>query len=1581
MAIFKNLFIKSKMNKDLDDRLLPQGEYRDAENIQVSKSEGEDVGALENVLGNSEFIDFTDITSNTDIQCIGYLVSEINSCFYFFLTDNGSEGYNTLAENYIVRSIVSQGTITQNEILVRGAFLNFSTLYPIYGVNLLEELLFWTDNRNQPRKINVNLAKILPPLAIGFDYYAIEDTISVAKVMPFTAPTLWQEVTQEVIDESGDPTRLQPALGEYQTTMQDVVSPFLPDGTTANPYEDVVYRGDPDYLEDKFVRFSYRFKFDDGEYSVFAPFTQECFIPQQDGYFLFPDAGATPGSTGNDNNDMSAAYRSTIVEFMENKVNQLTLLIEMPVVGDPALGTTNLFNVSSYFKITEIEILFKESDGAAVLVVDTIPADDIKDQFSSSNPTNNVYQYKYSGTKPFRTLPESQLTRVYDKVPVKALSQEVISNRVVYGNFQTRHTPPNGLNYNVGTGPKQPFDITTPVTPVSWNTSIIEYPSSTLKQNRNYQAGFVFSDKFGRTTSTILSNTGDVASSATASSLSTVYSPYNDNLVDIGLWPGDTLLIQVNDTISETPVASNLYPGTYNGDPADALYNPLGFKSWKIVVKQQEQDYYNVYLPGILASYPEDPTKELGLTSHAVLINDNINKVPRDLSQVGPDQKQFRSSVQLFGRVENTATAPSTTNPSTNLGVVNQQYYPSRFSDTVSTIQDEFSQFNVDLTTPPIPTELSSSFYEAESNPLIARISTTNEIGQIEPTSGGFTYSIFNLAVYETEPVESRLDIYWETSSSGTIDDLNEQVIATGGQTIFGIINDSWFLNEYFNKQTTASSPWSETALNASPEPGPAPASPVIGPLNAEYGRYRSVVMGPFWFDDNTNTPIQNVELDSFSVEDGNNTVVTSDFDILRIKGTGSTPAGIGNYIDFNGATTTTYTHDTFILVNKAFHLYDSADVPATQFTLVISVKDLDNPNPPPIPIKTFTLTNTLDGTTLDDVPTVQVGGQTLITTPGYVNTSWGQTTNTPIDYGQQPNLAGGAPGQIVIQVGYTGIPLKLYGSNGSNVAFLSPSQNQNSLFWDIPVQTKAGLPSTAFQIDSATGEVTETSFGVARGQYDLKIRVSAYGTQQTIITSIVIGVPTANGSFNNSSYFNTAGNNNLPIDFGFIYNLHNSTTDAYDQIPNSSGGNSSTTFKYTFPDPGNIPAGTSLNDSFSNSSCGSYPATGGGPNTLILQQPTGSGTLEGPLTQGTGYVAVFLTLTGQRGGTTFNEWASCNFSWAIEYRENSTVPWKAATDIEGNVLSWNGLLAGSTEVDPQQSGKVLDDDSLGGTNQPVSWSQPQSSGSYIQDQVYGAAGNNAPVSSLIIPAPNPNTYQLISRNRSSVSTNASETVLSKWVAVGNSPTYGTTPCFGEYRVIIQTIGGQDSSFEDACVGCFADPATQPFPVISFEIGEIEFGDFFYDLGPQRAFAYLVDTKTFLPTSSGKSQALNNNFGIIGSRYKILYALEPVHRYVSTFYSDPALTVPFIAWDLSVGGNPGYISYRSFDGNGSVPGSTPPFNAGVTSITNQPNAQSAEGAGSPSANPNTLQDKRVWACLMEASTGTKLMGTSIGKVG
>ena len=52
MPEIKNQFTGGKMNKDLDERLVPKGEYRDAMNIQVSTSEGSEVGAVRKILGN-----------------------------------------------------------------------------------------------------------------------------------------------------------------------------------------------------------------------------------------------------------------------------------------------------------------------------------------------------------------------------------------------------------------------------------------------------------------------------------------------------------------------------------------------------------------------------------------------------------------------------------------------------------------------------------------------------------------------------------------------------------------------------------------------------------------------------------------------------------------------------------------------------------------------------------------------------------------------------------------------------------------------------------------------------------------------------------------------------------------------------------------------------------------------------------------------------------------------------------------------------------------------------------------------------------------------------------------------------------------------------------------------------------------------------------------------------------------------------------------------------------------------------------------------------------------------------------------
>ena len=119
-------------------------------------------------------------------------------------------------------------------------------------------------------------------------------------------------------------------------------------------------------------------------------------------------------------------------------------------------------------------------------------------------------------------------------------------------------------------------------------------------------------------------------------------------------------------------------PGLYNGNANSQDYNPLGWYSFKIVVKQTEQDYYNVYIPAAMAAYPLDRTKEINTTSHVVLYNDNINKIPRDLQEVGPTQREFPSSVRMFGRVNNTTIA--------TMG----QFYPGRaasLSTTIATIK------------------------------------------------------------------------------------------------------------------------------------------------------------------------------------------------------------------------------------------------------------------------------------------------------------------------------------------------------------------------------------------------------------------------------------------------------------------------------------------------------------------------------------------------------------------------------------------------------------------------------------------------------------------------------------------------------------------------------------------------------------------------------------------------------------------------------------------------------------------------------------------------------------------------------
>lgn len=1011
MAEIKNNFLQSKMNKDLDDRLIPDGQYRDALNIEIGKSDQDDIGALQNSLGNYKL---PLPEEGEDMTCIGFFMDSQNNRIYRFLTNYLDPDPSNIilpepGEGYEMRITVFDFNTQAYTVLVEGLFLNFATNkeFLIIGVNLIEGLLFWVDNRNQPRKINVLNAS-------NPNYYTTEEQISIAKYAPVEAITLYKKVTATVVDASlgsiivlagnisivpGMTVISEAISGADYIIVVDVNIDTLLNTTTITLYEEPTvtiedgeqltflistmsdkssvpsWPGDPAFLEDKYVRFSYRFKYDDNEYSLMAPFTQIAYIPKQKGFFI----------AGNETD----AYRSTIINWFENNINNIELVIPLP---------DKIGNLTSSYKIEEIDILYKESDSLAIKVFETLS---ISSMNTSANSNNNYYIQPYQSQKPYKTLPESQNTRVYDKVPVRASAQESSGNRIIYGNYYDKYTCPSSINYNISVQPKSPI-----------GTNFIEYPNHTLKKNRNYQVGFVIADKFGRQSPVILSSVdllGAVVGGVYTKG-STVYSSYENSVLfeDVRTWFGDTLILYLNSPIDQqrdisagmpglyaiptsnsgfaitalvettpneytftldlTALTSNYVPEvgnilrgkyvdyvrvltsiityetpgnpltpivsvtittsgsigdiyTYNnpgGDIADIkfsyIYNPIGWYSYKIVVKQQEQDYYNVYLPGMLNGYPKGqtygsqvtytggvaslqtginttqfPVSETGNTAHIVLINDNINKVPRDLSEVGPDQKQYRSSVQLYGRVENTENSliivgddplysakvtkifydtatvgnedwglinpgdgiqcleanlpiPDTTPPATSGATMpnpyrwlgdtvvvsnvvsgtngtitlsapnwiidtgspsttyktfritraeNKQYFPTRKADTVISIATG-NEFNfLDNSADNLSGTAALNFYQLQNSPLIGRVSTVNKIGVLAADMIPF------LSVYETKPEQTILELFWETTTSGLLSDLNSDVL-TGfdGPSSFGDVNYIHFENQ-----------------------------------------------------------------------------------------------------------------------------------------------------------------------------------------------------------------------------------------------------------------------------------------------------------------------------------------------------------------------------------------------------------------------------------------------------------------------------------------------------------------------------------------------------------------------------------------------------------------------------------------------------------------------------------------------------------------------------------------------------------------------------------------------------------------
>jgi len=910
MPEIKNTFLKSKMNKDLDSRIVPNGEYRDAKNVSVSRSEGSDVGSLENVLGNSQLTDlrtkiidqekqkieatYNGVTIRTneinlsELEVIGYFSDVSRDLIFLFLTDyRDSSGDLTSnfapadsADTSVIPNtfyykgaacyIVQYNTLTnESTILVAGNFLNFSKTHPIYSVSILENLLFWTDNRNQPRKINIEKALNTPWENSGANnpYYYNEDHISVAKFAPYNAFTFLDSSNNSTLISNHEEflpahiiTTAQAGAGsagsqinivgnyttgnsdsdintndqlvilaqdqgtsaniekDYTYNIQTVVGGVDPTQVTItgtfginidtgsrlsirrkNPNYNNSYKGDTNLLREDFAKFSYRFKYDDDEYSIMAPFTQAAFVPKQFGYFI------------DDNEEV--ASESTDVKFMENRVDQVKLNVDLPFAGTDTSNTT----IEEKLKIKEIQILVKNSDEQAVRVIEDIPVSVLN---SLGNTTR--YEYNYLSSKAIKTLPEADLIRVHDKIPIKALAQEISGNRLIYANYLNKHSSPDNLDYDLSYIQKPSIGTGVELTK--------ELPTHTVKQNRSYQIGIVLVDRYGRASNVIFNDSG---SSLLLNKNSTIYAPYNNYGSTWNNYFGNMLELNLRSKIPNT-ISTENYPGLYSET------NPNGYYSYRIVIKQQEQDYYNVYVPGTLAGealWDVKPQAKSGsaLTESDVvgvidsylpnfiqtnrisminLFSDNINKVPRELkTSSNANDETFGSETVLYNRVNpiydgaNSYNTQSTVSPTgekvisiepfRSLGdwtSTKGKFYPLG-SDNSSTVpQPWYPYFLSQDGSNPYVYNFHDIFFNSQANPFIATIETDFKIGATpeytsSPVNGGIAANMQaaklkierawqDLGVYETKPTKSVLDIYYESSSSGLITDLNDTVIA-----------------------------------------------------------------------------------------------------------------------------------------------------------------------------------------------------------------------------------------------------------------------------------------------------------------------------------------------------------------------------------------------------------------------------------------------------------------------------------------------------------------------------------------------------------------------------------------------------------------------------------------------------------------------------------------------------------------------------------------------------------------------------------------------------------------------------------
>ena len=577
MPEIKNTFTKGKMNLDLDERLVPNGEYKEALNIQVSTSDGSDIGSVQNILGNAALE--TIIGADQGYQCVGSIGDEKNNKLYWFITN---DTISAIME-YDVDTTVSLPILVDLD----NSALEFNAGNQITGINVVDNFLFWTDGENEPKKINIEnfrtndhsdlttnsdmfvsgtsvgnvkkehitVIKKRPTQAptmdlvyvgqdssssgvlstsIDFSDYSVGSNVTIALTLnTFVVQPSGTPLSLDYTDVSGavttggplssdlydaleygfeeddvlllsDPaeigvlpnnvqvraliTSVNPTAQGFQSGsgpdvfVQTIVVKILSINSNT-PAGDVIYNFQVEDLNDllfntSFPRFSYRYKYEDGEYSAFGPFTQVGFAAGE--FSIHPTKN--PYNSAMENRVKQIKLREFVAHDIPDGVVEIDLLYKPD-------NSTNVYSIDTVKpKLANgsdnKEWILYNIDGNTDIAGPTLP--------DGSTPTaSSTGCYIVKTENIYASLPSNQLLRPWDNVPKKAQAQDFTANRLIYGNYTQ--------NLNLGSYNNV---LTLRSEERTFGDRIVEFEKGqpSIKSQRTYQSGIVFGDEYGRET-------------------------------------------------------------------------------------------------------------------------------------------------------------------------------------------------------------------------------------------------------------------------------------------------------------------------------------------------------------------------------------------------------------------------------------------------------------------------------------------------------------------------------------------------------------------------------------------------------------------------------------------------------------------------------------------------------------------------------------------------------------------------------------------------------------------------------------------------------------------------------------------------------------------------------------------------------------------------------------------------------------------------------------------------------------------------------------------------------------------------